>query len=149
MGVTRTIRVHGCIDQAQLTPIINYYGYIERRYIMKVSEQISLLMSGKVTYEQLKELKEEELTEKNEPPQENETETEETETETKETETETKETETEKPVKNKELEDALAQVEALTKQVEELQKKNTQKDIESKAGGETFNMSEFVKNFKV
>lgn len=134
MGVTRTIRVHGCIDQAQLTPIINYYGRIERRYIMKVAEQISLLMSGKVTYDQLKELKAEELAEKNEPPQENETETE--------------ETETEKPVKNKELEDALAQVEALTKQVEELQKKNTQKDIEGKAGGEAFDMSEFVKQFK-
>lgn len=148
MGVTRTIRVHGCIDQAQLTPIINYFGCIERRYIMKVAEQISLLMSGKVTYDQLKELKAEELAEKNEPPQENETETEETETETKETETETKETETEKPVKNKELEDALAQVEALTKQVEELQKKNTQKDIEGKAGGEAFDMSEFVKQFK-
>ncbi len=115
---------------------------------MKVAEQISLLMSGKVTYDQLKELKAEELAEKNEPPKEKETETKETETETKETETETKETETEKPVKNKELEDALAQVKALTKQVEELQKKNTQRDIEGKTGGEAFDMSEFVKNFR-
>ena len=109
---------------------------------MKVSEQIALLTSGKVTWEQLKELKAEELVEKNEPPQEKET-------ETKETETETKETETKKnPVNDKALQDALSQVEALTKQVEELQKKNTQKDIEGKAGGEAFDMSEFVKNFK-
>ena len=42
----------------------------------------------------------------------------------------------------------MAQVEALTKQVEELQKKNTQRDIENKAGGEAFDMSEFVKNFR-
>ena len=108
---------------------------------MKVAEQISLLMSGKVTYDQLKELKAEELAEANEPPQEKET-------ETKETETETKETETKKPVNDKALQDALAQVEALTKQVEELQKKNTQRDIENKAGGEAFDMSEFVKNFR-
>ena len=115
---------------------------------MKVSEQIALLMSGKVTYDQLKELKAEELAEANEPPQEKETETKETETETKETETETKETETKEPVNDKALQDALAQVEALTKQVEELQKKNTQRDIEGKAGGEPFDMSEFVKNFR-
>ena len=108
---------------------------------MKVAEQISLLMSGKVTYDQLKELKAEELAEANEPPQEKET-------ETKETETETKETETKEPVNDKALQDALAQVEALTKQVEELQKKNTQRDIENKAGGEAFDMSEFVKNFR-
>lgn len=101
---------------------------------MKVAEQISLLMSGKVTYDQLKELKAEELAEKNEPPQEP--------TEPSEPQ------EPQEPVNNKELQDALAQVEALTKQVEELQKKNTQKDIEGKAGGEAFDMSEFVKNFK-
>ena len=109
---------------------------------MKVSEQIALLTSGKVTWEQLKELKAEELAEKNEPPQEKETETKETETETKETET------NENPVNDKALQDALAQVEALTKQVEEFQKKNTQRDIENKAGGEAFDMSEFVKNFR-
>lgn len=101
---------------------------------MKVSEQIALLMSGKVTYDQLKELKEEELTEKNEPSQEP--------TESSEQQ------EAQEPVNDKELNDALAQVEALTKQVEELQKKNTQKDIENKAGGKAFDMSEFVKNFR-
>ena len=101
---------------------------------MKVAEQISLLMSGKVTYDQLKELKAEEQAEANEPPQEP--------TEPSEPQ------EPQEPVNNKELQDALAQVEALTKQVEELQKKNTQRDIENKAGGEAFDMSEFVKNFR-
>ena len=101
---------------------------------MKVSEQIALLTSGKVTWEQLKELKAEELAEKNEPPQEP--------TEPSEPQ------EPQEPVNDKALQDALAQVEALTKQVEELQKKNTQRDIENKAGGEAFDMSEFVKNFR-
>ena len=113
---------------------------------MKVAEQISLLMSGKVTYDQLKELKAEELAEKNDPPQEP---AEPSEPQEPQEPTEPGEPqEPQEPVKNKELEDALAQVEALTKQVEELQKKNTQKDIEGKAGGEAFDMSEFVKQFK-
>ena len=113
---------------------------------MKVSEQIALLTSGKVTWEQLKELKAEELAEKNEPPQDPK---EPKEPKEPQEPTEPQEPQEPKdPVKNKELKDALAQVEALTKQVEELQKKNTQKDIEGKAGGEAFDMSEFVKQFR-
>ena len=103
---------------------------------MKVSEQISLLLSGKVTYDQLKELKEEEKAER-ENPEEN---PEEKPEENPEDKPEDKPEEKSKK--------ALEQVEVLTKQVEDLQKKNTQKDIEDKAGGDTFDMSEFVKNFK-
>lgn len=99
---------------------------------MKVSEQISLLLSGKVTYDQLKELKEEEKAERENP------------------EEKPEENPEDKPEDKPEekLKKALEQVEALTKQVEDLQKKNTQKDIEDKAGGDAFDMSEFVKNFK-
>lgn len=110
---------------------------------MKVAEQISLLMSGKVTYDQLKELKAEEQAEANEPPQEP--------TEPNEPQEPTEPSdpqEPQEPVNDKALQDALAQVEALTKQVEELQKQNTQRDVEGKAGGEPFDMSEFVKNFR-
>ena len=110
---------------------------------MKVAEQISLLMSGKVTYDQLKELKAEELAEKNEPPQEP-TEP----SEPQEPKEPSEPQEPKEPANDKALQDALAQVEALTKQVEELQKANTQKNIEGNAGGEAFDMSEFVKQFR-
>lgn len=103
---------------------------------MKVSEQISLLLSGKVTYDQLKELKEEEKAERENPeekPEENPEENPEDKPEDKPEE---------------KLKKALEQVEVLTKQVEDLQKKNTQKDIEDKTGNDKFDMIEFVKNFK-
>ena len=111
---------------------------------MKVSEQISLLLSGKVTYDQLKELKEEEKAEKEKPEDKPEDKPEE------KPEDKTEDNPEDKPEDEPEekLKKALEQVEALTKQVEDLQKKNTQKDIEDKTGNDKFDMTEFVKNFR-
>ena len=111
---------------------------------MKVSEQISLLLSGKVTYDQLKELKEEEKAERENPEENPEDKPEEKPEDKPEEKPEDKPEE--KP--EEKLKKALEQVEALTKQIEDLQKKNTQKDIEDKAGNDKFDMVEFVKNFR-
>lgn len=115
---------------------------------MKVSEQISLLLSGKVTYDQLKELKEEEKAEKENPEDKPEDNPEENPEDKPEEKPEDKPEEKPKEKPEEELKKALEQVEALTKQVEDLQKKNTQKDIEDKTGNDKFDMIEFVKNFR-
>ena len=115
---------------------------------MKVSEQISLLLSGKVTYDQLKELKEEEKAEKGNPDEKPEDKPEEKPEDKPEEKPEEKPEDKPEEKPEDKLKKALEMVDSLTKQVEDLQKKNTQKDIEDKSNKDKFDMAEFVKNFR-